>query len=171
MSLSTFQVTPKKPPKLLRWQVVELINWCRTRSGEDEEEELVFEVAERSSDEIAISVTVGISQTTLLVNWVSGRARIERKSMKMRQALDIWSSIISEALDGKIEKAQHRGYFLCRICSETVHLSGAIDIWSHLTGHDIKLEKILVGEGITVKVGEKTIDLDDYLVGEDTPIH
>ncbi|MBI2889544.1 MAG: hypothetical protein HYY13_02050 [Nitrospirae bacterium] len=150
---------------------MEIINWCRDRQGEDEEIDFFFEVAERSDNRIAITIIHGAAQTTLVVDWKTGRATIERRSMHYRQALRIWSEVIAEALDGKLEKAQHRGYFHCRICNETVYLAAAVDILNHLNEHDLGVEQVQVGEGIQVKVGDKTCDLDSFLVGEEASIH
>lgn len=171
MALQCETRSGRGPRKLRRWQVVELINWCKLRQGKDEEQEFAFEITERGENEIAISVGVGRSETTLVVHWSSGRARIETRAMPVRKAIQVWAGIISEALDGKIEKAQHRGYFNCRVCGETVRLTGTVDIWTHLQEHDVKVQEVLVGDGISIKIGDKTRNLEDFLVGEDAPIH
>ncbi|MBI2058366.1 MAG: hypothetical protein HYT87_01210 [Nitrospirae bacterium] len=152
---------------LKRWEVVELINWCQRQ---DEEDLLHLQVSERGPDTIAIEATDDRVSSTLVVDWQSGKANIETEQMTRRDSTKFWAEILCQALDGKIEKAIHRGYFRCTICKETIWLSGPLDIREHLTQHKIPVEQVMVGEGISLKVGEKTVDLDSFLVGEDTPI-
>lgn len=165
---------------LKRWELVELINWCQGQ--DDEDESFHLKVQERGPDKIAIDAFTlnprsvlesedERRESTLVVDWQSGATDVERGRMKPRDGLKFWREILSQALEGKIEKAIHRGYFRCKVCNDTVWLSGPVDIWSHLSEHKIPVEQVIVGDGIALKMGEKTVELDDFLVGEDTPIH
>ncbi|MBI2891178.1 MAG: hypothetical protein HYY13_10395 [Nitrospirae bacterium] len=154
---------------LKRWELVELINWCQAQDEEGENVEL--HVREQGPDKIAIEALTNRDTSTLVVDWESGYADVETHRMSRKDGLRFWSGIVAQALEGKIEKAVHRGYFHCKLCQETVWLSGPTDIQAHLAEHELPVEQVVVGDGIMLKVGEKSVGLEQFLTGEDTPIH